>query len=54
MLQARTLVDCGTQDVSHQESDSKEKGGESYIVICKVERYPDKFNSYVFQEKIES
>lgn len=37
MLIARASVDCETQDVSHPEIDSKEKGGRMCIAICKVE-----------------
>ena len=40
ILQARTSTDCGTQDISHRENDSKEKGGRSCIAICKVNSLP--------------
>ena len=39
ILWARASVVCGTQDVSHRESDSKEKGGRSCIAIRKVEKF---------------
>ena len=32
----RTFYEQELQGISHQESDSKEKGGRSFIAICKV------------------
>ena len=40
ILRAIASVNCGSQDKLHRESDSKEKGGRSCIVMCKVERLP--------------
>ena len=41
MSKSFSSVACGTQDVSHGESDSKEKGGRTCIATCKSKGYPD-------------
>ena len=53
MSKSFSSVACGTQDVSHGESDSKEKRGRTCIATCKVERL-SRFNSYVFRDELES